>query len=106
MQRAFVYEDANGVRRTLIADDERPDRFVVKTTQDIEPLLASIARDRELMRNTGDAKILGRLPVEVYERAVHEQWDEGDWRKFWNGAGPDDLPNGRALRIWKPGANV
>jgi hypothetical protein len=106
MQRAFVYDDANGVRRTLIADDERPDRFVVKTTQDIEPLLASIARDRELMRNTGDAKILGRLPVEVYERAVHEQWDEGDWRKFWNGAGPDDLPNGRALRIWKPGANV
>ena len=106
MQRAFVYEDANGVRRTLIADDERPDRFIVKTTQDIEPILASIARDRELMRNNGDNVVLGRLPVEVYERAVHEQWDEGDWRKFWNGAGPDELPNGRALRIWKPGANV
>ena len=73
MQRAFVYEAANGVRRTLIADDERPDRFIVKTSQDIEPLLASIARDRELMRNNGDAVVLGRLPVEVYERAVHEQ---------------------------------
>ena len=106
MQRAFVYEDRNGVRRTLIADDERPDRFIVKTSQDLEPILESVKRDRELMANTGDAKILGRVPVAVYERAVHEDWDESDWRKWWNGAGPDDLPNGRALRIWKPGANV
>jgi hypothetical protein len=99
MQRAFVYADANGVRRTLIADDERPDQFVVKTTQDIEPILESVARDRELMRNTGDAKVLGRVPVAVAERAVHEDWDESDWRKWWNGAG-------RAFRIWKPRANV
>jgi hypothetical protein len=99
MQRAFVYADANGVRRTLIADDERPDQFVVKTTQDIEPILESVARDRELMRNTGDAKVLGRVPVAVAERAVHEDWDESDWRKWWNG-------EGRAFRIWKPGANV
>ena len=99
MQRAFVYEDANGVRRTLIAVEERPDQFVVKTTQDIEPILESVARDRELMRNTGDAKVLGRVPVEVYERAVHQQWDESDWRKWWNG-------EGRAFRIWKPGANI
>jgi len=99
MQRAFVYADANGVRRTLIADDERPDQFVVKTTQDIEPILESVARDRELMRNTGDAKVLGRVPVAVAERAVHQQWDESDWRKWWNG-------EGRAFRIWKPGANI
>lgn len=99
MQRAFVYADANGVRRSLIVDDERPDQFTVKTEQDIEPLLDSVARDRELMRNDGPNKVLGRVPVGVYERAVHEQWDESDWRKWWNG-------EGRAFRIWKPGANV
>jgi hypothetical protein len=99
MQRAFVYEDRNGVRRTLIADDERPDQFVVKTSQDLEPILDSVARDRELFANTGDMKVLGRVPVAVYERAVHEEWEESDWRKWWNG-------EGRAFRIWKPGANV
>jgi hypothetical protein len=99
MQRAFVYEDRNGVRRTLIADDERPDQFVVKTSQDLEPILDSVARDRELMPNSGDMKVLGRVPVAVYERAVHEEWEESDWRKWWNG-------EGRAFRIWKPGANV
>ena len=99
MQRAFVYEDRNGVRRTLLADDERPDQFTVKTSQDLEPILDSIARDRELMANTGDNVVLGRVPVGVYERAVHEEWDEGDWRKWWNG-------EGRAFRIWKPWADV
>jgi hypothetical protein len=106
MQRAFVYSDANGVRRTLIADDERPDRFVVKTSQDLEPILDGVARDRELFAHNGHNKVLGRVPVAVYERAVHEQWDESDWRKWWNGAGPDDLPNGRALRIWNPGGTI
>jgi hypothetical protein len=103
MQRAFVYADANGVRRTLIADDETPDRFVVKTSQDLEPIIDSIARDRELFANSGPNKVIGRVPVAVVERAVHEQWEENDWRKWWNGAGPDDLPNGRAFRIWNPG---
>ena len=106
MQRAFVYEDRNGVRRTLIADDERPDQFTVKTSQDLEPILDSVARDRELFANNGDNVVLGRVPVGVYERAVHEQWGEDDWRKWWNGKGPDDLPNGRLCRIWKPWADV
>jgi hypothetical protein len=83
----------------LIADDERPDQFVVKTSQDLEPILDSVARDRELMANNGDNVLLGRVPVHVYERAVHEQWEESDWRKWWNG-------EGRAFRIWKPGANI
>jgi hypothetical protein len=98
-EHRLVYADANGVRRTKIWDDERPDRFVVQTEQDIEPILDSIARDREIMRNDGPNKVLGRPPIAVVERAVHEKWDESDWRKWWNG-------EGRAFRIWKPGGRV
>ena len=95
MERAFVYQDANGVRRTLLADDEQPDRFRVFTEQDIEPVLDSVARDRELMANTGVNKLAARVPVSIYERAIHEQWSEEDWRRWLNSS--DAAP----FRIWQ-----
>jgi hypothetical protein len=95
MQRAFVYEDRNGVRRTLIADDEWPDRFVVKTSQDLEPILESVARDRELMANTGVNKLAARIPVAIYERAIHEEWSEDDWKRWLNSS------EAEPFRIWK-----
>lgn len=98
-QQRMVYRNRDGVRRTLIWDDERPDDVTVHTEEDIEPLLESVARDREIMRNDGVNKLLGRVPVTVYERATHEQWGEDDWRKWWNG-------EGRAFRIWNPGGQV
>ena len=98
-ERRTTYRDQDGVRRTLITDDDRPDVAVVLTQQDIEPILASVARDREIMAQNGVNKLIGRVPVAVYERACHEQWDEGDWRKWWNG-------EGRPFRIWRPGAEL
>jgi hypothetical protein len=95
MQRAFVYQDANGVRRTLIADDERPDQFVVKTEQDIEPVLESVARDRELMAHNGDNRVIGRFPVEVFERMIHEGWGPDDEARYYNS------PEAARFRIWK-----
>jgi hypothetical protein len=95
MQRAFVYEDANGVRRTLIADDERPDRFTVKTEQDVEPVLESVARDRELMAHNGVNKLAARVPVSIYERSIHEEWSEADWKRWLNSA------EAAPFRIWK-----
>ena len=95
MQRGFVYEDANGVRRTLIADDERPDQFTVKTEQDIEPLLDSVARDRELMAHNGVNKLAARIPVSIFERSVHEEWSEATWKRWLNSS--DAAP----FRIWK-----
>jgi hypothetical protein len=94
-EQRMVYQARDGVRKTLIWDDAAPDRVVIQTEEDIEPLLESVARDREIMRNDGVNKVLGRVPRTVYERAVHEGWDEGDWRKWWNG-------EGRAFRIWRP----
>lgn len=98
-ERKTLYRNRDGVRRTLITDDERPGAVVVHTQEDLEPLLDSVARDREIMRNDGVNKLLGRVPVTVYERACLEKWDEGDWRKWWNG-------EGRAFRIWNPGGTL
>ena len=98
-QQRHVYRNRDGIRRTLIWDDERPDDVTVQTQEDVEPILDSIARDREIMRNDGVNKLLGRVPVTVYERACHEQWGEDDWRKWWNG-------EGRAFRIWNPRGRV
>lgn len=95
MQRAFVYADGNGVRRTLIADDERPDQFTVQTSQDIEPLLDSVARDRELMAHDGVNKLAARIPVSIFERSVHEEWSEADWKRWLNSA------EAEPFRIWK-----
>ena len=39
------------------------------------------------MRNNGDMKLTHHVPAIVYERACREQWDEGDWRKWYNGEG-------------------
>ena len=98
-ERRRLYRDRDGIRRTAIWDDEDPETLVVHTEEDLEPLLDSVARDREIMRNDGVNKLLGRVPVTVYERAVHEQWEESDWRKWWNG-------EGRAFRIWRPEADI
>jgi hypothetical protein len=53
-----------------LIDDERPGVVVVHTEQDIEPVLDSVARDREIMLNNGPNKLIGRVPVSVAERAV------------------------------------
>jgi hypothetical protein len=94
-ERRTVYANANGVRRTLIFDDDRPDRIVVQTEQDIEPILDGIARDREIMAHNGPNKLAARIPVSIYERAVLEQWDEGDWKRWLNSS------EGRPFRVWQ-----
>jgi hypothetical protein len=93
-ERTRVYANANGVRRTLIVDDERPG-FVVNTSQDVEPVLASVERDRAIMAHDGVNKLLARIPVSIFERSVHEQWDEGDWKKWLNSS------EAAPFRVWR-----
>lgn len=94
-ERRTIYRDADGVRRTLVTDDERPEDFAVLTQQDIEPILDSVARDRETMSHNGVNKLLARIPIEIYERSVHEQWSEGDWARWLNSA------EAAPFRIWR-----
>jgi hypothetical protein len=94
-ERRRIYRDADGVRRTMIWDDEDPDQFVVNTEQDVEEILDGVHRDQEAMAHDGVNKLLAKVPVAIYERSVHEKWDEGDWARWLND------PDNSRLRVWK-----
>jgi len=93
-ERKRIYRDADGLRRTMIWDDEDPSKLVVQTEQVLDEVLASVERDREIMSH-GVNKLLARLPIEVYERAVHEQWGEDDWARYLNSS------EAAPFRIWR-----
>jgi hypothetical protein len=90
-----VYSDIDGVKRTLIYDADNPHEFHVKTTQDVEPILDSVARDREIMRNDGPFKVVARVPVSILERSIHEEWDNADWQRWLNSY------EAKPFRIWE-----
>ena len=96
MTNSTVYYDRFGIRRTLHRDSEDPNRFAVETAQDVEPVLDSIARDREIMAQNGPMRLSHRIPTIIYEelqrRGITE--DETEFRKWLNG------PEGRTWRIW------
>jgi hypothetical protein len=94
-ERRVVYENSNGVRRTAITDDERPDHVVVHTEQVVDEILDGVARDREIMSHRGVNKLLARAPVAVYERSIIERWDEGDWARWLNSE------DARPFRVWQ-----
>ena len=89
------YSALNGVVRTAIYDDS--DTFHVKHSQDVEPILDSIARDRELMPNTGPNKLAARIPTVIYEELQRQgiTEDESLFKAWLNSS--DAAP----WRIWK-----
>ena len=90
-----IYKNSDGVRRTILTDSDRPDEFTVKTEQDVEPVLDSVERDRAMMAHDGVNKLLARIPVSIFERSVHEQWDDGDWKRWLNSS------EAAPFRIWR-----
>jgi hypothetical protein len=94
-ERRTTYRNGDGVRRTLITDDERPEDFVIQTEQVLDEILGSVERDRETMSHNGVNKLLARIPIEIYELSVHQQWDEGDWARYLNSA------EAAPFRIWR-----
>ena len=94
-ERRIVYHDANGVRRTMILDDEAPDRLVVHTQQDLDEILRGIARDRDLQKPVTDNRHVGRFPVEVFERMIREGWGPDDEARFYNSS------EAAPFRIWR-----
>jgi hypothetical protein len=90
------YFAQNGVSRETITDNDAPDRITVHVQQDVEPVLDSIARDREIMPNNGANKLLGRLPLIIVEDLIkREIYDDGPkFTKWWNSSEADPW------RIW------
>jgi hypothetical protein len=95
-EQRFLYQDRYGVRRALVFDDERPADVAVHTSQDVEPVLDAIARDREIMPH-GVNKLAARLPMIVVEDLIKRGiYDDHDAFKKWlNG------PEAEPWRIWK-----
>jgi hypothetical protein len=88
-----LYKDQDGVQRILHFDEDKPYTPTVETVVQMDEIAASIARDREIMWH-GVNKVVARIPVTIMERAMHEGWDDDDWRKFLNSA--EAIP----YRIW------
>ena len=82
-ERMRVYRDADGVRKTLLWDDEDPDKVTIKTEQVLDEIIDGIARDRELWREGAPSH---RLPRIVYEdlkkRGIAD--DDDAFRKWLN----------------------
>ena len=81
-RRRYLARD--GVVRETVWDEDG--NVFINTLQDLEPVLDSIARDREIMPNNGVNKLLGRLPVIVVEnlirRGIYDDPERFD--KWWN----------------------
>ena len=92
-RRRYLFRD--GVARETITNEDG-DVFI-KTSMDVEPVLDSIARDRELMTQHGDNKLLGRLPMIVVEdlirRGIYDDPERFD--HWWN------TIEANPWRIWK-----
>ena len=89
------YSSRNGVERTLILDDAS-DVFHVQHTQILDPILDSIARDRELMPH-GENKLAARIPTVIYEELQRQGIaDDPDRFKIWLNSS-----DAEPFRIWK-----
>jgi hypothetical protein len=90
-----VYQDRGGVKRSTIVDNDRPGAVTVHTRQVLDEVLDGIARDREIMPQTGPNKLVARVPITVYEQSVREGWGDDDWKRYLNSS--DATP----FRIWR-----
>jgi hypothetical protein len=77
------YQARDGVTRDTVIDGET---LTTVMRQDLEPVLDSIARDREIMPNNGVNKVLGRLPMIVVEDLIKRGiYDDPDaFTRWWN----------------------
>lgn len=95
MEHRIQYRNSDGVRRTSIVDDASPNRLRVFTEVEMDEVLKGIQRDRDNHRTNSTNKLVARVPMTVMEQSIHEQWDEGDWKRWLND------PDNAAFRIWQ-----
>jgi hypothetical protein len=85
------------VERTIVTDDAAPGVFHVKHSQDVEPVLDSVARDREIMANNGVNKLTHRIPTVIYEELQRQGIaDDPDLFRIWLNSS-----DANPWRVWK-----
>lgn len=95
---SFCYHNADGVRRTSIADSSNPDRLIVHTEVDMDQVIENnkIMRDIQEKPSANGFRVLARgVPMTVVEKAMLEGWEESDWTKWLND------PDNAAFRIFQ-----
>ncbi len=92
-----LYHNRDGVRRTMIEDDEAPGKLRVFTEVQMDRVIESIkeAQDFEASRSKPLNRHLARIPMTVYEQSVLEQWDDAKWRSWLND------PDNSAFRVYR-----
>lgn len=97
-EHKVLYRNRDGVRRTLITDDDRPGEVRVFTEVDMDGVLESIKEAREvnaLRPRKSSMRHLARVPMTVYEKSILENWGEDDWQRWLND------PDNAAFRVDK-----
>lgn len=90
-----VYRNSDGVRRTMIWEDDAPEIVHVHTQVDMTQALENNKVMRELHPRRSTNKLLARgVPLTVAEQAMREQWSEADWARWL------DDPDNAAFRVW------
>ena len=96
MEIKRVYRNSDGVRRTSIWEDDKPEILHVKTEVDLTQAIENNHRLRELHPRRSMNKLVARgVPLTVYEQSVREQWDDKRWAQWL------DDPDNAAFRVWQ-----
>ena len=91
-----VYHCKDGVRRTMITDDDRPGWFHINTEVDMSGVVETNKIMRDLHPQKSMNKLVARgIPMTVYEQSVLEDWDDKRWNRWLND------PDNAAFRIWQ-----
>jgi hypothetical protein len=95
-EHKILYQNRDGVKRTMIADTETPDKFTVHTSVEMDRVLESIkeAQEVEAGKSRPTNRHLARVPMTVYEQSIVEQWDENRWKQWLND------PDNAYFRVW------
>jgi len=94
-ERKVTYRNDGAVKRTMIWEDDEPHTVHVYTEQDMTQTIENNKIMRELHPRRSTNKVLARgVPVSVAERAMREDWDDNDWKRWLND------PDNAAFRVW------
>ena len=95
-EHKVLYRNSDGVKRTMITDDDRPGEIRVFTEVEMDRVLDSIKEAREvnaLKPRNSFSRHLARVPMTVYEKSILEKWGEDDWQRWLND------PDNAAFRV-------
>lgn len=89
--------DARGHRTTQVEVADLDNEIIVKSTQNVAPLIRENKMLQENHRSGGHRKLAARIPLVVWNKAVREGWayDQNQWKKYLND------PDNKKFRVWE-----